>query len=79
LRQIDHLIAIADKALSAQSLAELQKMDEELNAIVAWFVKGKAADAADSTAFSVAIDHARRAIQRQRGSIGQATDKGASP
>jgi TRAP-type uncharacterized transport system substrate-binding protein len=75
LLQIDHLIAIADHALSAQSLAELQKMDEELNGIVAWFVKGQAAGAADSTAFSVAIDHARRSIQRQRGLIGQTKEK----
>lgn len=79
LAQIDHLIAIADKALSAQSLPELQTMDEELNGIVAWFVKGQGAGAADSTAFSVAIDHARRAIQRQRVLIEQKIDKGAIP
>ncbi|SFK50824.1 TAXI family TRAP transporter solute-binding subunit [Methylocapsa palsarum] len=79
LQRIDHLIGIADKAISAQSLAELQKMDEELNAIVAWFVKGQAVGAADSTAFSVAIDHARRAISRQRGLIGQRIAEGAVP
>ncbi|WP_295448768.1 TAXI family TRAP transporter solute-binding subunit [uncultured Thiodictyon sp.] len=71
LRQIDRLIAIADKALSTQAIADLKPLDDELNEIVAWCVHGRAAEGNDSAAFSIAIDHARRAIQRQRLLLGQ--------
>ena len=71
LQQIDRLIAIADKALAAQSVPELKPLDDELNVIVAWFVKGQAAGTTDSAAFSVAIEHANRTIQRQRALLGQ--------
>ena len=73
LKQIDRLIAIADRALSAKSASDLKPLDEELNKIVTWIVQRQAAGATDSTAFSIAIDHARRAIQRQRASIGPET------
>ena len=69
LKQIDRLIAIADQALSAQAVYDLKPLDEELNRIVAWVVQRQAAGAADSAAFAIAIDHARRAIQRQRALI----------
>jgi NMT1-like family len=60
LRQIDRLIELADKALTAQASSELKALEEELNGIIAWFVKGQASGTADSTAFSVAIAHAQR-------------------
>jgi hypothetical protein len=63
LRQIDRLIELADKALAAQA-SELKALEEELNGIIAWFVKGQASTAADSTAFSVAIAHAHRKTTR---------------
>jgi hypothetical protein len=52
LRRIDRLIELADKALAAQA-SELKALEEELNGIIAWFVKGQASGAADSTAISV--------------------------
>jgi TRAP-type uncharacterized transport system substrate-binding protein len=66
LRQIDRLIELADKALAAQA-SELKALEDELNGIIAWFVKGQASGTADSTAFSIAIAHARHAIEKQRG------------
>jgi len=41
LRQIDRLIELADMALIAQA-SELKALEEELNGIIAWFVKGQA-------------------------------------
>jgi hypothetical protein len=66
LRQLDRLIGLADKALAAQEASELKALEEELNGIIAWFVKGQASGTADSTAFSVAISHAQHAIEKQR-------------
>jgi hypothetical protein len=37
-------------------------LNEELNGIVAWFVKGQAAGTTETAAFSVAIEHANRTI-----------------
>jgi hypothetical protein len=42
LRQINRLIELADKALVAQA-SELKALEEELNGIIAWFVKDKPA------------------------------------
>jgi hypothetical protein len=70
LRQIDRLIELADKALTAQA-SELKALEEELNGIIAWFVKGQASGTADSTAFSIAIAHARHAIEKQREALRQ--------
>ena len=66
LRQIDRLIELADKALTAQNASELKALEEELNGIIAWFVKGQASGTADSAAFSIAIAHAQHAIEKQR-------------
>jgi NMT1-like family len=71
LRQIDRLIELADKALTAQTASELKALEEELNGIIAWFVKGQASGTADSTAFSIAIAHARHAIEKQREALRQ--------
>jgi hypothetical protein len=71
LRQIDRLIELADKALTAQASSELKALEEELNGIIAWFVKGQASGTADSTAFSIAIAHARHAIEKQREALRQ--------
>ena len=70
LRQIDRLIELADKALTAQA-SDLKALEKELNGIIAWFVKGQASGTADSTAFSVAIAHARHAIEKQREALRQ--------
>jgi hypothetical protein len=67
LRQIDRLIELADKALVAQA-SELKALEDELNGIIAWFVKGQASC---STAFSVAIAHAQHAIEKQREALRQ--------
>ena len=66
LRQIDRLIELADKALVAQASSELNALEEDLNKIIAWFVKGQASGTADSAAFSIAIAHAQHAIEKQR-------------
>ena len=80
LQQIDRLIELADKALTAQALSELKTLEEELNGIIAWFVKGEASGTADSTAFSIAIAHAQRAIEQRREFLrrenGQAAGRG---
>ncbi len=70
LRQINRLIELADKAFAAQA-SELKALEKELNEIIAWFVKGQASGTADSTAFSVAIAHARHAIEKQREALRQ--------
>ena len=71
LRQIDRLIALADKALAAQTASELKALEEELNGIIAWFVKGQASGTANSAAFSIAISHAQHAIEKQREALRQ--------
>ena len=65
LQQIDRLIELADKALTAQA-SELKALEDELNAIIVWFVKGQASGTADSAAFTIAIAHAQHAIEKQR-------------
>jgi hypothetical protein len=70
LRQIDRLIELADKALIAQA-SELKALEEELNGIIAWFVKGQASGTADSAAFTIAITHAQHAIEKQREALRQ--------
>ncbi len=67
LSRIDRLIAIADQALRARSLAEIEPLESELNGLVGWFVKSGAGG--DGSAFSVAIAHARYAIDKQRRAI----------
>ncbi len=71
LRQTDCLIELADKALAAQA-SELKALEKELNEIIAWFVKRQASGTANSTAFSIAIAHARHAIEKQREALRQA-------
>ncbi|MDQ6868029.1 MAG: ABC transporter substrate-binding protein [Pseudomonadota bacterium] len=65
LSQIDRLIELADKAVTAQASSELTALEKEFNGIIAWFVKRQARGTADSTAFSVAIAHAQHAIEKQ--------------
>lgn len=67
LARIDRLIQIADEALRAKRLADVEALETELNGIVGWFVKSGAGG--ETSAFSVAIAHARYAIDRQRAAI----------
>ncbi len=46
LLKIDRLIELADKALAAEP-SELRALEEELNGIIAWFVKGQASGTAE--------------------------------
>ncbi len=62
--KIDRLIGIADQALKTQVRGELEALEDEINAIVAWFIKNKSR--ADSSAFTLAIGHARYAIAKQK-------------
>ena len=62
--KIDRLIGIADEALKTQEKTELDALENEINAIVAWFIKNKSS--ADASAFTLAIGHARYAIAKQR-------------
>jgi TRAP-type uncharacterized transport system substrate-binding protein len=86
LRQVDRLIDLADRALGAAP-SELEGLEAELKQIVSWFVKGQASGSLDSTAFSVAIAHARHAIEQRRGflrqgvgpAVGQAIGQGPKP
>ncbi|WGJ15992.1 TAXI family TRAP transporter solute-binding subunit [Methylocapsa sp. D3K7] len=71
LRQIDRLIELADKALMAQNASELKVLEEELNGIISWFVKGQASGTTDSAAFTIAISHAQHAIEKQRAVLHQ--------
>lgn len=74
LSQIDRLIGLADQALRARRLSEIEALEEELNGIVGWFVKN-GGGGGDGSAFSVAIAHARYAIDKQRTTIlREATD-----
>jgi hypothetical protein len=49
--------------LKTQERSELEALEDEINAIVAWFIKNKSR--ADSSAFTLAIAHARYAIAKQ--------------
>ncbi len=51
----------------AHGIAEIEALEQELNGIVGWFVKSGAGG--ESSAFSVAIAHARYAIDKQRAAI----------
>ncbi len=68
LGRIDQLISLADRALRTRKLDEIEALEQELNNVVAWFVKTKA-DGGEGSAFSVAIGHARYAIGKQRALI----------
>ncbi len=61
--KVDRLIGIADQALKTQEKSELEALENEINAIVAWFIKNKSG--ADTSAFTLAIGHARYAIAKQ--------------
>jgi hypothetical protein len=63
--KIDRLIGIADKALETKEKGELEALEDEINAIVAWFLKNKSGS--ESSGFTLAIRHARCAIAKQRG------------
>ena len=63
LSQIDRLIGLADQALRARRLPEIETLEEELNGIVGWFVKN-GGGGGDGSAFSIAIAHARYAMDR---------------
>lgn len=76
LSRIDRLIGIADQALRARDLSEIEALEQELNEIVGWFVKSGAGS--DASAFSVAIAHARYAIDKQRAAILRESAKGAA-
>jgi TRAP-type uncharacterized transport system substrate-binding protein len=78
LRQIDRLIELADKALVAETAPDLKALEEELNKIISWFVKGQASGTADSAAFTIAISHAQHAIERQREALRQGQAGSAS-
>ena len=67
LSRIDRLIGIADEALRAHAISEIEALEQELSGIVGWFVKSGAGG--DGGAFSVAIAHARYAIDKQRAAI----------
>ena len=62
--KVDRLIGIADQALKTQEKSELEALENEINAIVAWFIKNKSG--ADTSAFTLAIGHARYAIAKQK-------------
>jgi hypothetical protein len=64
LQQIDRLIELADKTLTAQASSELTALEGEFNGIIVWFVKRQASGTADSTAFFIAMAHAQRATGR---------------
>ncbi len=68
LMKMDELIGIADRALKTRSSAEIDALEATLNDLVGWFVKKHAAGGENSS-FSVAIAHARYAIERQRAAI----------
>ncbi|MGA2636671.1 TAXI family TRAP transporter solute-binding subunit [Methylocella sp.] len=77
LSRIDRLIGLADQALRARRLPEIEALEEELNGIVGWFVKN--GGGGDGSAFSVAIAHARYAIDKQRTTILRETTNEAKP
>jgi type II secretory pathway pseudopilin PulG len=77
LSRIDRLIGLADQALRARRLPEIEALEEELNGIVGWFVKS--GGGGDGSAFSVAIAHARYAIDKQRRTILRETTNEAKP
>ncbi|ACB94548.1 TAXI family TRAP transporter solute-binding subunit [Beijerinckia indica] len=65
MQQITRLIEIADQAASAE-LAGLDALEKEFNQIVASLLTQHAVDTGGSSAFSVAIDHTRHAIEHRR-------------
>jgi TRAP-type uncharacterized transport system substrate-binding protein len=65
LAKIDRLIGIADQALRTRVPSALDPLEDELNDIVAWFIKQNAGGG-EGSAFNVAIAHARYAIDKQR-------------
>jgi TRAP-type uncharacterized transport system substrate-binding protein len=65
LAKIDRLIGIADQALRTREAAVIDTLEADLNDIVAWFIK-RNAGGGDGSAFTVAIAHARYAIDKQR-------------
>ncbi len=77
LSRIDRLIGLADQALRARRLPEIEALEEELSGIVGWFVKN--GGGGDGSAFSVAIAHARYAIDKQRRTILRETTNEAKP
>ncbi|VTZ52672.1 TRAP-type uncharacterized transport system periplasmic component-like protein [Methylocella tundrae] len=68
LTEIDRLIGLADRALRARELAEIEPLEAELNGIVGRFVK-RNAGGGENSAFAVAIAHARYAIDKQRAMV----------
>jgi TRAP transporter TAXI family solute receptor len=68
LEKIDRLIGVADQALRTRDLAELDNLENELSGIVAWLVKAKAGGG-EGGAVSLAVTHARYAIEKQRAAI----------
>jgi TRAP-type uncharacterized transport system substrate-binding protein len=70
--EIYQLLVIAESARTAEA-PELDNLEGELNATVANCVKEGASDATQLPASTLAIDHARRAIDRRRGQLNQAS------
>jgi len=64
LSKIDRLVGIADEALRTQDWSELDVLEDELNAIVAWFIKN--GSRTETSGFALAVAHARYAVRRQR-------------
>lgn len=62
--KIDRLVGIADEALRARDWSELEVLEDELNTIVAWFIKSNSRT--DNSGLALAIAHARYTIGRQR-------------
>jgi hypothetical protein len=69
--EIYQLLVIAESARTAEA-PELDNLEGELNATVANCVKEGANDATQLPASTLAIDHARRAIDRRRAQLNQA-------
>ncbi len=65
--KIDRLIGIADQALRARDIVRDRDAGRGIKWIVAWLVKAGGGEGA--AAFSVAISHARYAIEKQRAAI----------
>ncbi|WP_244406139.1 TAXI family TRAP transporter solute-binding subunit [Methylocella silvestris] len=76
MARIDRLIGVADEALRTRDLGQLEKLETELDGIVAWFVRTNSG--AEGGAFSVGLAHARYAIDRQQRSILREGGKGSA-
>jgi hypothetical protein len=72
ITRINRLIEIADQSSDSQP-AILDALEKELNGILAWFVTRQTTGAIDSNIFSVAVSHARHAIDRRREFLRHAT------